>query len=91
MSALGKATSMGIDDDDTQQAADILNVTQQYVVRLVDRSELTATTTKGGHRRLGLRDVLAYRKKRDERRRQALDEVEAETEAYGGYAKLKRG
>lgn len=75
----------------TQQAAEILNVSRQYVVRLVDGNELAASVTEGGHRRLRLRDVLLYRKRRDERRRQALDEVEAETEAYGGYAKLKRG
>ena len=74
----------------SQEAADLLSVSRQYVVRLVDRGSLQAITTEGGHRRLRLEDVLLYRNKRDTERRKALEELEAETEEYGGYAPLKR-
>lgn len=74
----------------TQDAAALLNVSRQYVVRLVEKGVLPAAETEGGHRRLRLEDVLAYRKARDAERASALDELEALSEAYGGYAKLKR-
>lgn len=74
----------------TQDAAALLNVSRQYVVRLVEKGVLPAAETEGGHRRLRLDEVLAYRKKRDAERSSALDELESLTEGYGGYAKLKR-
>ncbi|MGV3619387.1 MAG: helix-turn-helix domain-containing protein [Archangium sp.] len=74
----------------TQDAAALLNVSRQYVVRLVEKGTLPAAETEGGHRRLRLEDVLAYRKVRDAERASALDELENLTEEYGGYAKLKR-
>lgn len=74
----------------TQDAAALLNVSRQYVVRLVERGLLPAVTTERGHRRIRLEDVLAYRRTRDSERRAALDELEQITEESGGYAALKR-
>lgn len=74
----------------TQDTAELLNVSRQYVVRLVDHGALRATTTTGGHRRILLNDALAFQKSRDEKRRAALDELEDVTESYAGYAKLKK-
>lgn len=68
----------------TQQAADILNVSRQYIVRLVNEGRLPATKT-GKHRRLRMEDVLAFKRVRDAERRRALDELAMLTEEFGGY------
>jgi len=73
----------------SQQTADLLNVSRQYVTRLADSGELPAATTEGGHRRFRLADVLAYKQRRDAGRRRALGELMDLTEEYGGYPELK--
>lgn len=73
----------------TQQAADLLNVSRQYLIRLLDVNELPFTRTGGKHRRLRIEDVLAYKAKRDHEREDALDELAAMTQDMGGYPELK--
>jgi excisionase family DNA binding protein len=73
----------------TQQAADLLNVSRQYLIRLLDANELPFTRTEGQHRRLRIEDVLAYKEKRDHEREEALDELAAMTQDMGGYPELK--
>lgn len=73
----------------TQQAADLLNVSRQYLIRLLDENELPFTRTGGKHRRLRIEDVLAYKAKRDREREEALDELAAMTQDMGGYPELK--
>lgn len=73
----------------TQQAADLLNVSRQYLIRLLDANELPFTRTGGKHRRLRIEDVLAYKTKRDHEREEALDELAAMTQDMGGYPELK--
>ena len=70
----------------TQQAADILNVSRQYVVRLVDEGKLPATKT-GTHRRLRSSDVQAFKTRRDFVRRAALEEIAriGQEQSVGGY------
>ncbi len=67
----------------TQEAADLLNVSRPYLIRLVDQGTLPCTRTAGNHRRLRLADVLAHKRVRDAERRAALDEVSAEAERLG--------
>jgi excisionase family DNA binding protein len=72
----------------TQQAADLLNVSRQYVVRLLDEGKIPFAKT-GKHRRLRIEHVLAYRQKRDQERRTKLDELTALSEDLGGYPELE--
>lgn len=84
--AEGHNVSVVADDDmlTTQAAAERLNVSRQYVVRLADRGELPAVKV-GSHRRLRASDVEAYRTKRDTERDAALDRLTEMSEEMGGY------
>ncbi len=73
----------------TQEAADILNVSRQYLVRLIDERKLPAIARTGKHRRVRLEDVLAFKEKRDRERRAALDRLTKLSQEYGGYDELK--
>jgi excisionase family DNA binding protein len=68
----------------TQQAADLLNVSRQYLVRLLDEGKIPYDRT-GAHRRLKIEDVLAYKQERDRKRDAGLDELTRLTEELGGY------
>jgi excisionase family DNA binding protein len=73
----------------TQQAADILNVSRQYLVRLLDEGRIAFRKT-GKHRRLRIEDVLAFKEGRDAERRAGLRKLSRMTEEFGGYdAELK--
>jgi excisionase family DNA binding protein len=84
--AEGRHVSVIADDEmlTTQQAAVLLNVSRQYVTRLVDRGALPATKV-GSHRRLRVRDVEAYRLARDIDRDRALDELASLSQGMEGY------
>jgi excisionase family DNA binding protein len=71
----------------TQQAADLLNVSRQYLVRLLEGDKLPYRKT-GKHRRLRVEDVLTYRERRDRQRKAKLDELARLSEESGGYSEL---
>ncbi len=58
----------------TQQAADILNVSRPYLIKLLESDEIPHTKT-GSHRRIKVKDVLDYKEKKETQRSQALSKV----------------
>ncbi len=68
----------------TQQAADLLNVSRQYLVRLLEEGRIPYRKT-GKHRRLRIEDVLEFKEKRDKDRRAGLRELSRMTQEFGGY------
>jgi excisionase family DNA binding protein len=69
----------------TKEAADILNVSRPFLVRLLDRGDIPHHRV-GTHRRLRVEDVLAYRELRAVRRREKLRELtELSEQLEGGY------
>lgn len=66
----------------TQQAADLLNVSRPFLVGLVEKGALPARMV-GKHRRLPLRDVLAYKADQFAKAEKALDEIVAFDQEYG--------
>jgi excisionase family DNA binding protein len=68
----------------SQDAADLLGVSRQYMVRLLEGGKLPFHRA-GTHRRIYLRDLMAYKKERDRQRREALDQMAREEVEAGTY------
>jgi excisionase family DNA binding protein len=71
----------------TAEAGKILGMSRQYLVQLLDEGEIPIHKV-GTHRRLYVRDVLAYKARRDTTRRKTLDDLAKREFAEGNYGKI---
>jgi excisionase family DNA binding protein len=58
----------------TQEAADMLNVSRPFLIKLLEKGDIPFTTV-GRHRRVRAEDLFAYMAERDQARSDALSEL----------------
>ncbi len=69
----------------TQEAADYLNVSRPYLVRLLEQGKVAFHMT-GTHRRIRFSDLDAFRKRGEEERKRVMAELAEEAQELGmGY------
>lgn len=69
----------------TQEAANLLNVSRPFLIKLLESGEIPYRTV-GKHRRICCQDVMDYKQKIDLARSQALDKLVAQAQELGlGY------
>jgi excisionase family DNA binding protein len=82
----GKAVSIvpQMQELTTQRATNLLGVSRQFFVRLLDGEKLPFHRT-GTHRRVYLKDVLEFRKRRDQQRKESIERIAKEEVTQGTY------
>jgi excisionase family DNA binding protein len=71
----------------TQAAADLLGVSRQFFVRECEAHKLPFSYT-GTHRRVLLGDLLDYKKRREQARRDSIVRIARQSEELGDYDKF---
>jgi excisionase family DNA binding protein len=84
--ASGKAISIVPQEREltTQQAADLLNVSRPYMIKLLEQGEIPYITV-GKHRRVRSDDLMSYKKQRDMERDQILTQLTQMSQEAGFY------
>jgi excisionase family DNA binding protein len=68
----------------TQEAANFLGCSRQFLVRLLDEGKIPFHRV-GSHRRVYLQDLITFRKERDRRRHEAIQEMARDAVKDGVY------
>jgi excisionase family DNA binding protein len=69
----------------TQEAADYLNVSRPYLIRLLEENAIRFHKV-GTHRRVRFQDLKAYKERIDAKREKTMNELVAEAQELGlGY------
>ena len=86
MMAAGRVISLVPHDHylSSQEAAEILNVSRPFLYTLLNEGQIPYTMI-GTHRRIQIEDLMEYKRKRDQTRRQALSELVAVSQELGFY------
>lgn len=63
----------------TQQAANVLNVSRPFLIKLIDNGKILCRKV-GTHRRIRFDDLMAYKQEIDQQRMQALEELAREAQ-----------
>src|SRR5271166_4313522 len=71
----------------TVEASKIVGVSRQFLVQLLEKGEIPFHMV-GTHRRMYVRDVMAYKARRDMARRKTLDDLARQEFAKGDYDKI---
>lgn len=66
----------------TRQATQLLQVSRTHLVQLLDEGRIPCRRV-GSHRRIRVEDILAYRRKTESSRREALDELTMRDQELG--------
>jgi excisionase family DNA binding protein len=69
-----------------QEAADILNVSHQYLVELLEAQAIPSSKV-GTHRRIRFGDLMNYKNDRDAKRREGLLQMTKKSQRLGLYSK----
>lgn len=68
----------------TQEAADLLNVSRPFLVKLLEQRKIPYIKV-GSHRRIRFEDLMAYKQQREQERRQCLKELTQFSQDEGFY------
>jgi excisionase family DNA binding protein len=69
----------------TQEAADYLNVSRPYLIRLLEEGKIKFNMV-GTHRRVKFGDLEAFRKSSEDERKRVMDDLAAQAQQLGmGY------